>query len=38
VRAGLPLRFISQPPERADQFRALAIARDFHEARTSSRT
>ena len=23
MRAGLPLRFVSQPPERADQFNAL---------------
>jgi hypothetical protein len=38
VRAGLPLCFVSQPPESADQFHAVAIARNFHEARTSSRT
>jgi hypothetical protein len=37
VRSGLTLRLVSKPPERANQFRAIAVTRDFHAAMTSSR-
>jgi hypothetical protein len=38
VGAGLPLRRVTQMPEGADEFGAVAVAGNFHAARTSSRT
>ena len=35
--AGLPLRLVAQAPQGADEFGTIAVPRNFHRARTSSR-
>jgi hypothetical protein len=38
VRTGLPQRLIAETPQRSGQVGTVAVAGNFHAARTSSRT